>query len=136
MAKRGRRSAVHRSKYREYQRVADHFFVAAKDSIDLEYWTAAGVLIVHSAIAYADALCIQKAGEKSSGENHEDALTLLDEVIAGDSEKSTAIGQLRRIIEEKTKVSYLGNLYSAKQCEDLWRKLSGFRKWSEDILNR
>lgn len=136
MAKRGRRTAVHRSKYRQYQRVADHFFVAAKDSMDLEYWTAAGVLIVHSGIAYADALCIQKAGEKSSGENHEDALTLLDEVIAGELEKTNAISQLRRIVEEKTKVSYLGNLYSAKQCEGLWRRLSGFRKWAEGILNR
>jgi hypothetical protein len=136
VAKRGRRAAVHRSKHRQYQRVADHFFVAARDSLDLGYWTAAGVLMVHSAIAYAHALCIQKAGEKSSGDNHEDAVTLLDEVIAGESEKANAIAQLRRIIEEKTKVSYLGNLYSAKQCEELWRKLSGFRKWAEDILNR
>ena len=136
MAKRGRRTAVHRSKYRQYQTVADHFFVAAKDSMDIEYWTAAGVLIVHSGIAYADALCIQKAGEKSSGENHEDALTLLEEVIAGELEKTNAISQLRRIVEEKTKVSYLGNLYSAKQCEELWRRLSGFSKWAEGILNR
>jgi hypothetical protein len=50
--------AVDRSKFREYQRVAQHFYDAAKDSIDLEYWTAAAVLIVHAAIAYADALCI------------------------------------------------------------------------------
>ncbi|MDP2886358.1 MAG: hypothetical protein Q8P51_15185 [Ignavibacteria bacterium] len=41
--------------------------------MELGYWTAAGVLIVHAAIAYADALCIRSAGEKSSGENHEDA---------------------------------------------------------------
>ena len=46
--------AVDRSKFREYQRVAQHFYDASKDSVDLEYWTAAAVLIVHAAIAYAD----------------------------------------------------------------------------------
>ena len=60
--------AVDRSKFREYQRVAQHFYDAAKDSIDLEYWTAAAVLIVHAAIAYADALCIKVSGQRSVGE--------------------------------------------------------------------
>ncbi len=114
MSKRGRRTSVSRNRYREYQTVAEHFFAAANDALELEYWTAAGLLIVHSAIAYTDALCIQQSGQKSSGENHEDAIALLDEVVAGGDEKAKAINQLRRIIEEKTRVSYLGDLYSPR----------------------
>ena len=79
MSKRGRRTSVSRNRYREYQTVAEHFFAAANDALELEYWTAAGLLIVHSAIAYTDALCVQQSGQKSSGENHEDAIALLDE---------------------------------------------------------
>jgi len=104
--------------------------------MELGYWTAAGVLIVHAAIAYADALCIRSAGEKSSGENHEDALTLVDQVVPESEEKTNALNQLHRIIEEKTKVSYLGNLYTAKQCQDLWKRLQRFRDWAREILNR
>jgi len=62
MAKRRGVKAVDRSKFREYQRVAQHFYDAAKDSVDLEYWTAAAVLIVRAAIAYADAVCIKVSG--------------------------------------------------------------------------
>ena len=69
MAKRRGRKAVERSRYREYMNVAEHFYGAAKDSMELEYWTAAGLLIVHSAIAFADALCIKLSGQKSAGEN-------------------------------------------------------------------
>jgi HEPN domain-containing protein len=53
---------VDRSRHREYQRVAEQFYDAAKDSLELGYWTAAAVLIVHSAIVYADALCIKLSG--------------------------------------------------------------------------
>lgn len=136
MAKRRGRRPVDRSHSREYQRVATHFFEAAEASMDLEYWTAAGVLIVHSAIAYADALTIRISGQKSSGENHEDAVALLDEVVAGGNDKAKAVNQLRRIIEEKTRISYLGELYSPSKIRELWKRLDRFREWAEAILNR
>jgi len=136
MAKRAGRKSIPRGRYAEYQRVAEHFFDAAKDSIALEYWTAAGVLIVHAAIAYADAVSVQQSGQKSAGESHEDAIALLDSVIAASDEKEKALNQLRRLIEEKTKVSYLGELYTPAQTKDLWRRLERFRAWTLSILNR
>lgn len=133
--KRGRKS-VPRHRFREYLNVADHFYEAAQDSMELEYWTAAGVLIVHSAIAFADALCIKLSGIKSISENHEDALMLVENAVANGEGKSNAINQLRRIIEEKTKVSYLGELYSPSQTRELWKRLERFRKWAKEILTR
>ncbi len=136
MAKRRGRKAVERSRYREYMNVAEHFYGAAKDSMELEYWTAAGLLIVHSAIAFADALCIKLSGQKSAGENHEETVSLLESVAAGDEEKSKALGQLRRLIEEKTKVSYLGELYSPAGAKEMWKRLERFREWAVRILTR
>lgn len=94
--------AVERVKFKEYQRIAEHFYDAAKDSAELEYWTAAAVLIVHASIAFADALCIKIAGQRSAGENHELTITMLEEHVAGGNEKKKALNQLRYIIEEKT----------------------------------
>lgn len=104
--------------------------------MELGYWTAAGVLIVHSAIAYADALTIRLSGQKSAGEDHEDAVALIAEVVAGGEEKTKAVNQLRRIIEEKTRVSYLGDLYEPKETRELWKRLERFREWAKGILNR
>lgn len=136
MAKRRGRKSVSRARFIDYQSVADHFYLAAKDSLELEYFTASGVLIVHSAIAFADALCIKLSGVKSTGENHEDTITLVESAVADSSEKSKAINQLRRIIEEKTKVSYLGELYSSAQSKDMLKRLERFREWALIILQR
>ena len=136
MAKQRGVKSVDRSKYREYQRVAEHFYDAANDSLELEYWTAAAVLIVHSAIAYADALCIKLAGQRSVGDSHEHTVTLLEENVAGGEEKGKALSQLMYIIEEKTRVSYLGEMISPAGTKDLWKRLGRFRAWALNILTR
>ena len=136
MAERRGRKTIPRHNFKKYLNVAEHFYQAAKDSLELDYWTAAGVLIVHSAIAFSDALCIKLSGVKSVGENHEDAIELLEKTIGNTDEKSSAINHVKRLIEEKTKVSYLGELYSSAQTKEMWKRLERFRKWSLTILNR
>ena len=136
MTKPMRRKSVAKEKYIKFLETAEHFYDAAKDSMDLEYWTAAGVIIVQSAIAYSDALCIKLGGVRSSGDNHEDAVTLLENIIADSSEKSRALNQLKRIIEEKTRVSYLGELYTRKQTLEMWKRLERFARWAREILER
>ena len=75
-------------------------------------------------------------GVKSIGEDHEEAVNLLENSVAEGEEKSKAINQLRRLIEEKTKVSYLGELYSTSQTKEMWKRLERFRKWAIEILMR
>lgn len=132
---RGKKS-ISKHKFKDYKNVAEHFYNAAKDSIELEYFTAAGVLIVHSAIAFTDALCIKLAGVKSVGEDHEDAIILIEKIVADSEEKKKSLNQLYRIIEEKTKVSYLGELYTDSQTKDMWKRLERYRKWAIEILER
>ena len=103
MAERRERKSVPRHRYNEYQNVAEHFYDAAKDSMELEYWTAAGVIIVHSAIAYADALSIKLSGTKSVGENHEDAVTLVESIVAESEGK--AHGAVHRRHHRRAEIS-------------------------------
>ena len=136
MPKRRGRKAVERSQYSQYMTVAEHFYKAAEDSMELEYWTAASVPLVHSAIAFADALCIKLSGQRSSGENHEETITILEGVVASNEETTKALGQLRRLIEEKTKVSYMGELYTPASAKEMWKRLVRFREWAVRILMR
>ena len=113
-----------------------HLYGASRDSMDFEYWTAAGVLIVHSAIAFADALCIQQSGQRSVSDDHDDTVPLLDSVIAPGSEKGKVMNNLRRIIEAKTQVSYSGELITPKETKEMWQQLERFRRRALTILNR
>ena len=81
------RKTVDASKSRNYKIVADNFFNGAELAKEFEYWNAAGVLIVHSAIALADAVTIKAGAVKCQGENHYEIITLLDELIAQSGEK-------------------------------------------------
>ncbi len=136
MAKQKRRKPVPRNEFKKYLDTAEHFYEAAKDSMELEYWTAAGVLIVHSAIAFSDSLCIKLGGIRSVADNHEDAIILLESITAQSTEKTKALNQFKRIIEEKTKVSYLGELYTGTQTKEMWKRLEKFCRWVIEILER
>jgi len=104
--------------------------------MELQYCTAASVLIVHSAIAYADALSIKQAGLRSASNNLDEAVTLVDESVASSERKAEAMQQLRRIVGEKTRVSYLGELYSPAGTKRLWQRLERFRRWAKQVLER
>ncbi len=136
MTKRTSRKAVDRLRYQDYKKAAEHFYEATEVAMEYSYWTAAGVLIVHSAIAYADAISIKLSGQKSSSTNHEDAIALVNDAVADGETKRTAINQLRRIIEEKTKVSYSGDLYEESLIRGLWKRLERFQTWAVGILER
>ncbi len=130
MARGSRRVSIHRSRSLDYVKVADSFFNGAEVAREFEYWNAAGVLIVHTAIALADAVSIKLGGVKSQGEDHHDTAMLLDELVADSSEKRRAVNQLRRIIDHKTSVSYSGEIYERADVEQLWKLLTRFRKWA------
>ncbi len=128
------RVAVEKSKASSYKAVADNFFDGASVARKFEYWNAAGVLIVHSAIAYADAISIKFAGVKSRGGDHHETVVLLDELVSESDGKKSALSRLHRIIEHKNAVSYSGEVYGRKDIEQLWKLVVRFREWATGIL--
>ena len=134
MANSKTRIPVHRTKVKDYQSVAEGFYRGAELAREFEYWNASGVLIVHAAIALADAIAIKLAGVKSRGEDHHETIALLEEVVAPGEEKKKALVHLRRIIDHKNTVSYSGELYEKKDIEQLWKQVARFREWAIDLL--
>ena len=130
------RKAVDRARSADYFAVAENFFKGAELAREFEYWNAAGLLVVHAAIAFADAICVKLGGVKSRGEDHHEAIALLDEVTAVSQAQKKALNQFRKIIDHKTSVAYAGDVYGKADVEQLWRLVVRFREWAMRVLQR
>ena len=134
MARGAARRTVEKPKWRDFERVGRSFAEAAALAAEFEYWNAAGVLIVHAAVALTDAVTVRLAGVKSAGEDHGQAASLLQEVVVGDEESGRAIRQLRSLIQEKTRVSYSGEVYGPRDVARLQKHFGRFRQWVNELL--
>lgn len=131
MARKNVRKEVDKTKSLDHLKVAESFAGGAEVAKDFEYWNAAGILIVHAAIAYADAMCIKYGGVKSQGEDHNQVVALLREILSVNDENKKAFIQLEKIIAHKTSVSYSGDVYDEKDVENLWKNFERFKRWVE-----
>lgn len=132
--KRTDRAAVAKSKFSDYAAVAENFYSGADLAKEFEYWNAAGVLIVHAAIAYTDAVTIKIGAVKSRGEDHLSAVDLLRMVVALDDRGQKAVTQFLRILEHKNRVSYSGEIYVKDDIDKLWKHLERYRSWARIVL--
>jgi hypothetical protein len=131
MTKKSSVAEVEKKKYRDYISVADNFYNGAELAYEFQYYNAAGVLIVHAAIAYADAITIKRLGIKSRGDDHRELINLLQNTVGKESENKTALNKLAKIIEQKNLVSYSGDVYEKKDIEGLRKLIERFKTWAE-----
>ncbi len=134
MPRPARRRQVDRTQWRQFHAVAENFAQAAEIAAEFRYWNAAGVLLVHAAIALTDALTIKIGGVKSAGEDHMLAADLLESVLAVDVEAKRAIRHLRTLIQEKTLVSYSGEIYRQEDIRRMSTHLNRYRTWANPLL--
>lgn len=134
MVKKYKTSQTERNKYLDYKAVAVNFQDGAKVASEFEYWNAAGVLIVHSAIAFGDAITIKFGKVKSRGEDHQNLVNLINALVAETNEKRNALINLSKIIDHKNLVSYGGDVYTRKDIDKLWKYLTRFISWVKPLL--
>jgi len=134
MTKKSISSIIERSKFIGFKNVAVNFAEGAKVAYEYEYYNAAGVLLVHAAIALADALTIKKGGLKCKGDNHFEIINLIREIIEQDPKAKSAINQLEEIISFKNDVSYSGNIYLKSDIDKLFKHFNRFYNWADRIL--
>jgi hypothetical protein len=118
----GRRRHIDRARWRQLHTVAIHFAEAA------------GVLLVHAAIAPTDAITVKVGGVKSVGEDHTLAADLLEMIVAADAAGKKAINHLRALIQEKNLVSYSGEIYRHDDIRRMARHLARYRTWADRLL--
>jgi len=133
MAK-SRRKTITPSNWRQFHHLALVFMEAAELAREFEYWNAAGVLIVHSTIAFTDALTIKVGGVKSSSADHYQAGQLVQEIVTLNPAGKRALRHFFAIIGEKSLVSYSGKIYRRGDISSLWKHLERYQQWVESIL--
>lgn len=134
MVKKTTRKTIDRAQAKNYKIVADNFYSGAEVAKEYEYWNAAGVLIVHLAIAYSDAISIKFGGVKCQGEDHNQTVALLRKLVVNTEDNKKAIQQLEKIIAHKNSVSYSGEVYDGKDIEVLWKNINRFKLLVEGLL--
>lgn len=140
MVRRGRRKTLDRHQATKYIRVAR---ALRKSLADLEtiaengdrYGNAMGIVAVHSAIAYADALSIAYGGFKSAEGDHERSVDALKAALGARMDPDKA-QQLLAIVKKKDSVSYQGEYYSVADARALVQRLEDSAAWAEDMYDR
>jgi hypothetical protein len=134
MVKKVPRKEIESTEYITFLKVSDNFNEGAKLAFDFEYFNAAGVLIVHSAIALADAVTIKFSSAKCAGENHYEIIKLLKEAVHSSEKTKSALMRFEKIIDHKNAVSYQGQIYKKEDIVMLFKHFDRFSRWAKTIL--
>ncbi|MCF8241478.1 MAG: hypothetical protein K9J16_08815 [Melioribacteraceae bacterium] len=134
MVKKVPRKSYESTDYSKFLKVSKNFADGAEVAADYEYYNAAGVLIIHAAIALADAVTIRFASAKCTGDNHYEIIKLLKEAAPADKQKTKAITQFEKLIDHKNAVSYQGEIYRSEDIQLLQKHFDRFRTWVESVL--
>jgi hypothetical protein len=134
MVKKVPRKIISSSDFKKYYQLSQKFYEGAKLAVDYENYNSAGVLIVHAAIALADAVTIRFSSAKASGDNHYEVIKLLQETAPDTTETKSALNHFEKIIDHKNAVSYQGKHYVKADIDQLLKHYSRFSVWAETIL--
>ena len=127
---------IDNNKYLDFIKVAENFKNGAELAIEFGYYNAAGVLIVHSAIALADSITIKYSSSKIKGDSHYDIIALLKNVLPPKLMNDSAVDHLKKIIDQKNSVSYSGDIYHKADIAKLNKHFVRFSGWANSILER
>lgn len=121
------------NKHLDFKKISKDFENGSESAYAFEYYNAAGVLIIHAAIALADSITVRLAGKKCSGESHYEIIELLRQVTPDGSNKSAAVDQFKKLIDHKNKVSYHGDIYYKKDVDKLIKYFQRFKSWIDSL---
>lgn len=121
------------SKHKNFERISKDFANGCDSAYAFEYFNAAGVLVIHAAIALADSVTIKLAGKKCSGDSHYDIIELSRQVTPSSTNKNKALDQFKKLIDHKNQVSYHGDIYYKKDVDRLLKYFERFRSWVDSL---
>jgi hypothetical protein len=125
-----------RSRATSYQAIARSLLDTARglDTIaEPRYGNGLGIISVHAAIAYTDALTIAYRGVKSVDGDHTRAAEVLVHAL-GQRADQAQVRRLKRVLNAKSEVSYGGAYYTLDEGRDLFGDVNRYGSWAEEML--
>jgi hypothetical protein len=135
VVRKGSRKRVERSDWTGFLAAAEENYASACAVQASRKYRAAGILLVHAAIALTDALTVRAGGVKSTGEHHQEAVDLVRELLPNAAGLGPALRHLEAIIHEKSRVSYTGDPFTATDIARMRAHYERFALWVKDQLH-
>lgn len=137
MARTGSAKEIDPMQAEKYRRVGASLLASARalDAIAVPgdpYGNAIGVVAVHAAIAYNDALTIAFRGLESTEDDHRKAADVLQRAL-GHRAPAEEVDRLRAILSLKDRIAYGGQYYSLDEARSLLREAEAFGAWAEHL---
>lgn len=137
MGKRTSTRRVDKAEAVGYAETGRGFLQSARDLSELAnegapYGNAIGLMSIHAAISYADALTIA-FGEKKSADDHTQAVATLRSVM-GSKLDSKAAKAFIQILQQKDTISYQGTFYPLAEGRKLLAKTETFCEWAKETF--
>jgi hypothetical protein len=128
------RKRVDRSDWTGFLAAAEENYASACAVQASRKYRAAGILLVHAAIAIADALTVRAGGVKSTGEHHQETVDLVRELLPNAVGLGPALRHLETIIHEKGRASYTGDPFTATDIARMRSHHERYALWAKEQL--
>lgn len=138
MTRTDRATAVDPARAEGFAEVGRRLLSACRAIRDLggpQHASALGILSVHAGIAYTDALCVRRAGRKSSSPDHRAVINLLRHAL-GDRLPTRMVRHLERLLGAKDGFEYEGVPATMEEAEPVFVAAERYAAWAEEELTR
>ncbi len=140
MVKPGRRKNIDRAQAIRYRTVGQSLLKSAQALAAIAepgdpFGNALGIIGIHAAIAYSDALSVAYGGIRSAAGDHGLAVDSFQEAL-GPAAEPRILRDLTAILAEKDHISYQGEYYTVGEAQRLLRRIERFCTWADTMYDR
>ncbi len=128
----GRTEVVPKARYAVYWERSSEFAKQMDRAASEGAWSSVGLLGIHSVISACDALTVQRAGQRWSGQDHSGVVGMVGSLHLPDSDR--IVRQISRALEAKNRVEYESREFTGKEAEDVRQSASRVRAWVKSQL--
>ena len=123
----GRTEVVPKARYAAYWKRSNDFAKQMDRAASERAWNSVGLLGVHAVISACDALTVQRAGQRWSGQDHAGVVGLVGSLRLPDSER--IVRQITRALEAKNRVEYESREFTEREAENVRQGATRVRAW-------
>jgi hypothetical protein len=122
-----RMESVPKARYRVYRDRANEFATQMDRAAAESAWSSVGLLAVHTVISACDALTVEQAGRRWSGQDHSGIVGMVESLDLPDTKK--VLRQISDVLEMKNQVEYESRPFTERESEDLRLAAARILKW-------
>jgi hypothetical protein len=106
---------------------AQEFAQQMDQAADDQAWNSVGLLGVHCVISACDALTVQHAGQRWSGQDHAGVIGVVGSLHLPRSD--TVLRQISNVLDKKNRVEYEAREFTEKEAEEVHQNATRVLMW-------